>query len=60
METIHLRVSEPFCGIIPSILAPSPLGDKRQMAMNMKYERKGAKDGAISWLLKVTQEVSTL
>lgn len=29
------------------------------MAMNTKYERKGAKDGDIGWSLEVTQEVST-
>lgn len=49
-----------LCRILPSILTLSPLGDKRQMAMNKKYERKGAKDGDIGWSLKVTQEVSTL
>lgn len=53
-----MKASEPFVGLYHQS-SLSPLGDKRQMAMNMKYERKGAKDGDISWSLKVTQEVST-
>lgn len=48
-----------LCGITPLILTPSPVGDKRQMAMKTKCERKGAEDGDTCWLLKVTQKVST-